>query len=68
MNATLKKNKSSDQVCVSCFTEYGRDILASNYDDRCPKVMKQITVKENAKWFNKELHEAKKKKKKSKIN
>ena len=54
--------QTGDQICVSCTTDHRLNILSSNYNNTCPEVTKQIVVRENAKWFNRELHEAKKEK------
>ena len=60
----LGRNQTDEQICVNCFTDRNKKILALNYKDRCPEVMKQIVVKENAKWYNSELRELKKQKRK----
>ena len=59
----LGRNQTDEQVCVNCLTDHSKKILASNHKDRCPEVMKQTVTKENAKWHNSELREAKKKRK-----
>ena len=58
----LENTQIEDQNCVNCIADSSRNVLASNYNDKCPEVTKQITDKEHAKWFNSELREAKKKK------
>ena len=59
----ISENRQIDEeTCVSCYTASRKNILAMNYNDICPEINKQIIIKENAKWFNSELREAKKKK------
>ena len=60
----LDNNQSNERTFVNCFTTFSNEILKTNYDNRCPEVTKQIVVKENAKWYNNELREAKKRVKK----
>ena len=63
-----KCNQVNSQVdnrkCVNCFVENSKNIMASSYNGKCPLVEKQIIIRENAKWFNGELYEAKKMKRK----
>ena len=59
----IDNNRFNERICVNCFTINSNEILKSNYDNRCPEVTKQIVVKENAKWYNNELREAKREKK-----
>ena len=52
------------QNCVNCFTERSKTIMAYNYNNMCPMETREIVVRENAKWYNSELREAKKNKRK----
>ena len=57
----IENTQIEDLNCVNCIADSSRNIFASNYN-KCPEVTRQITEKEHAKWFNSELCEAKKKK------
>ena len=63
-NCELGNNCRNKKVCVNCFTKYSKNIMSSNYNNKCQEVTKQIKVKENAKWYNSELREARKNKRK----
>ena len=41
--------------------------MLTKYNERCPENEKTITVRERAKWYNSELNEVKKTKKKNGI-
>ena len=49
----------SNGRCVTCQTVVYKDKFAGNYDNECPVIKKQIVVRENGKWYNSELLEAK---------
>ena len=57
-------NQTGRNGCVNCFVECSKNTMASNYSNKCPVVKRRIVIKENAKWFNGELREAKKIKRK----
>ena len=50
---------SRSDSCLNCYTEKCKHVLALNYDKRCPEIKKIITIRDNAKWFNSDLLEAK---------
>ena len=50
--------------CVNCYVRKSKEVFSVNYDEKCPIVEKQIVIRDNARWFNKELLEAKRKKRK----
>ena len=45
--------------CSNCYTEKYRNVFSSNYNKRCPKIQKNIKIRDSAKWFNSDLLEAK---------
>ena len=45
-------------------SERVKEVFNVNYSEKCPIVEKQIVIRDNAKWFNKELSEAKRKRRK----
>ena len=47
--------------CVNCYVRKSKEVFSENYSEKCPIVEKQIVIRDNAKWFNKELLEAKRK-------
>ena len=49
--------------CVNCYVRKSKEVFSENYSEKCPIVEKQIVIRDNAKWFNKKLLEAKRKKK-----
>ena len=57
----LNGNNSS---CVNCYVRKGKEVFSVNYSEKCPIVEKQIVIRDNAKRFNKELLEAKRKRRK----
>ena len=63
-NNSFCESCRSLQSCVNCFTRSSKTIMANNYDNICPEETKEIIVRENAKWYNSELREAKKNKRK----
>ena len=52
------------QTCVNCTIERSKTILTVNYNNRCPEITKNITIKETSKWFDNVLLEEKKRKRK----
>ena len=50
--------------CVNCYVKKSKEVFSENYSEKCPIVEKQIVIRDNAKWFNKELLEAKRKRRK----
>ena len=63
-NLQCECTRRNTQICVDCFTNSSKNIMAHNYNDMCPVVTSEIIVKENAKWYNSDLREAKKNKRK----
>ena len=41
--------------CVDCLVEKYNNLLKEDYDSRCPLIHKEIVVKENSPWFNGEI-------------
>ena len=65
MNCECEKRRNyQEQICVSCYTENSKDIMSSKYNEKCPEIEKIVTVRERAKWYNIELSEARKQKRK----
>ena len=56
--------RRNPQTCVCCFTKNSKTIMTNNYNNICPEETKDIIVRESAKWYNRELREAKKNKRK----
>ena len=54
------QEKQEEQRCVSCYTAISKKIMSNKYDEKCPEIEKLITSREKAKWYNKDLNEAKK--------
>ena len=55
----------SHNPCVNCYVRKSKEVFSVNYSEKCPIVEKQIVTRDNnAKWFNKELLEAKIKRRK----
>ena len=50
--------------CVNCYVRKSKEVFSENYSEKCPIVEKQTVIRDNAKWFNKELLEAKRKRRK----
>ena len=44
--------------CVNCYVRKSKEVFSENYSEKCPIVEKQIVIRDNAKWFNKELLES----------
>ena len=60
VNLSVNENDfSRSNNCINCYTEKCKHVLSSNYNKRCPEIQKQITIRDNAKWFNSDLLEAK---------
>ena len=59
-----RRNHQGEQTCVSCHTVNSKKIMLTKYNEKCPEIEKTITVRERAKWYNSELNEAKKQKRK----
>ena len=59
-----ERSHQREQICVSCHTEKSKKIMLTKYNERCPENEKTITVRERAKWYNSELNEVKKQKRK----
>ena len=51
----------SHNHCVNCYVRKSKKVFSINYSEKCLIVEKQIVIRDNAKWFNKELLEAKRK-------
>ena len=49
----------SHNPCVNCYIRKSKEVFSVNYSEKCPIVEKQIVIRSNAKWFNKELLKAK---------
>ena len=45
--------------CVNCYIRKSKEVFSVNCSEKCPIVEKQIVIRDNAKWFNKEVLEAK---------
>ena len=58
-DSTVQCEHNSNGKCVSCYTEQFKSSFARKYDSKCPIIKKQIVVRENARWFNSELLDAK---------
>ena len=56
--------RRNPHTCVCCFTKNNKTITTKNYNNLCPEETKNIIVKESDKWYNMELREAKKHKRK----
>ena len=56
----------SHNPCVNCYVRKSKEVFSVNYSEKCPIVEKQLVIRDNAKWFNKELLEAKRKRRKLK--
>ena len=50
--------------CANCYVRKSKEVFSVNHSEKCPIVEKQIVIRDNAKWFNKELLEAKRKRRK----
>ena len=50
--------------CVNCYVRKSKEVFSVIYSEKCPIVEKQIVISDNPKWFNKELSEAKRKRRK----
>ena len=48
-----------NETCTSCYTVRYKGSFGRKYDTKCPKINKQIVVRENSRWYNNELLEAK---------
>ena len=59
-----ERSHQREQICVTCHTEKSKKIMLTKYNERCPENEKTITVRERAKWYNSELNEVKKQKRK----
>ena len=59
-----KSSQLNRQTCVSCFTEHSKNILSTKYNEKCPIKEKIIKEYEGSKWFNNEIREAKKQRRK----
>ena len=55
-----RQNRHEQQLCVSCYTENSKKIMSAKYNEKCPEIEKIITVRERSKWYNSELYEVKK--------
>ena len=53
-----------DGRCAGCHAERFNNSFNRKYNDTCPVIKKQIAVRENSKWYNSELLEAKRLKRK----
>ena len=49
----------SNEICVNCYTVQFKRSFTRKYNMKCPVIKKQIVVRENDRWFNSELLEAK---------
>ena len=58
------RSQQEEQACVSCFTAQSKKILLTRYNEKCPIIEKMIKEHERAKWFNNEVKEAKKQRRK----
>ena len=54
----------SHNPCVNCYVRKSKEVFSVNYNEKCPIVEKQKVIRDNAKWVNKELLEAKRKRRK----
>ena len=65
---TMKNNDCShnDQIrkCATCLAKLYNDVMKKEYDEMCPVKEKNILVRDNAPWYNNEIHLAKKEKRK----
>ena len=59
-----RRSQQEQQSCVSCFTAHSKKILSDRYNEKCPLIEKTIKEYERAKWFNNEVKEAKKQRRK----
>ena len=64
VNCECNSNDRSENICVNCTNDSSKKILASKYDETCPVLTKQIVIREKSRWFNNELLEAKKRRRK----
>ena len=49
--------------CVTCFSELFNNIIYEEYNEMCPMIEKDIIIKDSAPWFNSEVNQAKREKK-----
>ena len=56
---SIQCEHNSNGICVNCYTMHFKVSFTKKYNSKCPVINKQIMVRENDRWFNSELLEAK---------
>ena len=53
--------------CVNCLVAVYNKVFGEKYDEMCPQLEKTIKIRENCPWFNMEIKEARKKRRRAEL-